>query len=145
MKLLIDVKIPGVPVPKLRPRITKNGRYDIQSEIKRGVQWEIRQQLPKDYQASTSALVWSIDAFLPRPKNHYGTGKNLDKLKPSAPPYHRIKPDHDNIQKFYLDCMSKLVFVDDAQVVGIRNCAKYWIDKNKQGYVRIRVYELPES
>ena len=142
MKLLIDIKIPGIPVPKARPRVTRNGTYDSQSEIKRGVQWEIKKRLPAEYQVSDKALVWTVDAYFPRPNGHYGTGKNSDRVKPSAPQYHRVKPDHDNIQKFYLDCMNKIVFVDDSQVVGIRDCAKYWINKNQQGYVRIRIYEL---
>ena len=56
---------------------------------------------------------------MPRPKNHYGTGKNSDKLKKSAPQiYHSKKPDIDNLTKIYLDAMEKAeYFYNDSQVV----------------------------
>lgn len=82
-------------------------------------------------------LILTLNAFFPRPKSHYGTGRNCDKLKPSAPKFHTRKPDHDNILKFYMDCMNKLVFVDDVQVVGFGECGKHWVDKSQPGHVEI--------
>lgn len=54
--------------------------------------------------------------FFPRPKGHYGTGKNAGKLKGSAPMYHTSKPDCDNCVKLVKDAMSGVFYRDDAQV-----------------------------
>ena len=55
--------------------------------------------------------------FMPRPKNHYGTGKNSGKLKASAPEYHISTPDCDNMEKFVSDCLNGLAWEDDKQIV----------------------------
>jgi len=52
-----------------------------------------------------------------RPKCHWGTGRNAEKLKPSSPEYHIIKPDIDNIMKIILDSLNGIIFKDDSQVV----------------------------
>jgi len=59
--------------------------------------------------------------YFPRPKSHYGTGKNSAKLKPSAPVYHVITPDIDNLEKAAYDALSMKIGVgfwkDDSQIV----------------------------
>jgi len=58
-----------------------------------------------------------------RPKSHYGSGKNSDKLKEGAPQYHISKPDGDNLCKAVWDCLTTLGFWrDDCQI-----CAGEWI------------------
>lgn len=54
----------------------------------------------------------------PRPSSHYGTGKNANKLKPSAPAshFHIQRPDVDNLRKFCMDAMSGIFWHDDRQV-----------------------------
>ena len=53
---------------------------------------------------------------VPRGKSHYGTGKNSDKVKDSAPAYPTVS-DIDNYSKFVMDCLNKRAFADDRQVV----------------------------
>jgi Holliday junction resolvase RusA-like endonuclease len=56
----------------------------------------------------------SLTFHLPRPKHHY-TAKGV--LKPSAPVWHTVKPDADNLAKAVLDALTALsVWKDDAQV-----------------------------
>lgn len=58
-----------------------------------------------------------IDFRFPRPKGHYGTGKNAAVLKPGAPFWHTAKPDGDNLAKAVLDALTQLsLWHDDAQV-----------------------------
>lgn len=58
----------------------------------------------------------------PRPKAHYGSGSNADKLKAWAAQYHTGKPDIDNLVKALADCCTTLGFWrDDAQI-----CAGEW-------------------
>jgi len=44
-----------------------------------------------------------------------------------------------------MDCMTKLVFRDDTQVVGFDACGKRWVDKNNTGSVVIKLRELPNN
>jgi len=53
---------------------------------------------------------------VPRAASHYGTGKNSDQVKASAPKY-PTRSDIDNYCKFVMDCLNKRAFHDDRQVV----------------------------
>jgi Holliday junction resolvase RusA-like endonuclease len=61
----------------------------------------------------------------PRPKGHYGTGKNAAKLKASAPFHVAKKPDLDKLVRAVCDGMSGIVFRDDSQVA-ILSAAKFF-------------------
>ena len=63
-----------------------------------------------------------------RAKSHFRTGKYANELKPSAPIYHTKRPDIDNYVKFYLDCMNKVVYLDDSQVIEL-SAKKIYNDK----------------
>jgi Holliday junction resolvase RusA-like endonuclease len=57
--------------------------------------------------------------YLPRPKGHYGTGANEHRLKPSAPAFPGVKPDHDKLLRAVSDGLTQAgnVYKDDALVV----------------------------
>jgi Holliday junction resolvase RusA-like endonuclease len=65
--------------------------------------------------------------FLPRPKGHFGTGKNSAKLKASAPLAPAVKPDLDKLVRAVLDALTGVVFRDDCQVAGL-SCSKLYAD-----------------
>jgi Holliday junction resolvase RusA-like endonuclease len=133
---VIELTIPGLPVGKSRHRHGKHGTYSTQTEVERGVVWEIKRQIA-DFTPTDRPLELRVDAYFPRPKSHYGTGKNSGVIKPSAPTLHTKKPDIDNIVKFYMDCMNKVVYLDDCQVVELTGAAKRWVGKDDTGYVKI--------
>jgi Holliday junction resolvase RusA-like endonuclease len=56
---------------------------------------------------------------LPRPRGHYGTGRNAGTLRPSAPLYPGVAPDLDKLVRAVFDAVSDAgtVWGDDAQVV----------------------------
>jgi Holliday junction resolvase RusA-like endonuclease len=54
---------------------------------------------------------------LPRPKGHFGTGRNAGTVKPSAPPFPAVKPDVDKLSRAVMDALRGVVYADDAQVV----------------------------
>ena len=61
-----------------------------------------------------------------RPASHFGTGRNEDILKDSAPSQHTQKPDLDNLIKHVKDCGTKAkLWKDDCQVIFIR-ASKTW-------------------
>ena len=47
-----------------------------------------------------------IEFILPRPKSHFGTGRNAATIKPSSPTRHHVAPDKDNFEKAVLDALS---------------------------------------
>lgn len=72
---------------------------------------------------STSPVAVSITASFERPASHFGTGRNADTLKASAPerPISRAYGDGDKIGRLVLDALEIAgVYADDAQVVVLR-------------------------
>jgi Holliday junction resolvase RusA-like endonuclease len=61
------------------------------------------------------ALHIEFDIRMKRPKKHYGRGG----LKDTAPFFHTLKPDIDNIIKFYMDAFNGVLYDDDKQVASI--------------------------
>jgi crossover junction endodeoxyribonuclease RusA len=70
-----------------------------------------------------SALVGPVQCSLvfelPRPRGHYGTGRNVGALKPSAPLYPGVAPDLDKLVRCVFDAVSDAgtAWHDDSQVV----------------------------
>lgn len=67
---------------------------------------------------------------LTRPKGHYGTGRNADKLKDSAPRYHIQKPDLTKLIRAVEDSLTGIVWRDDTQVVSHDESAKSWGERD---------------
>ena len=64
----------------------------------------------------------------PRPKAHFGTGRNQELLKRSAPLYKRTAPDLDKLARAVLDALTHSgVLRDDALVVEL-HCSKQYAD-----------------
>ena len=68
-----------------------------------------------------------------RPKGHWGTGRNADKLKPSAPEQHTTKPDADKLARAVLDGLTRVAWVDDAQVCELRAVKRYALRGEPEG------------
>lgn len=80
--------------------------------------------------------------WLPRPKGHYGTGRNELNLKPSAPQFHCKPPDIDKLARAVLDA---LVYAnamnDDSQVVEL-HAAKSWSGSTFKPGVHIEIADV---
>jgi crossover junction endodeoxyribonuclease RusA len=60
----------------------------------------------------------SIMFALPRPKDHYGTGRNAGQVKPSAPLWPTTYPDLSKLIRSTEDALTTAgIWADDAQVV----------------------------
>lgn len=71
--------------------------------------------------------------WLPRPLSHYGTGRNAEKLRPSAPIAPAVHPDLDKLTRAVLDALTSIVFRDDKQVVSLTASKMYAVDQNYPG------------
>jgi crossover junction endodeoxyribonuclease RusA len=57
---------------------------------------------------------------LPRPKSHFGTGRNADRLRPNAPVLHGTKPDLDKLLRSTLDALKAAgAYADDQRVARV--------------------------
>jgi len=70
-----------------------------------------------------------LNFFLPRPRGHFGSGKNKEKLKPSAPEFPGVHPDLDKLARSVLDALTHIAFHDDKQVVML-TLAKFYADED---------------
>lgn len=88
-------------------------------------------------------VVVDLVFYLPRPKGHYGSGRNAGVLKDSAPAVPTTKPDGDKLTRAALDALTTAaVYRDDSQVVDVR-ARKRFADGREPG-VRVTV-SLPVS
>ncbi len=76
-----------------------------------------------------------------RPQNHFGTGKNAGLLKASAPLYPTTRPDVEKLARAVSDALSKVIWIDDSQVVE-EHLHKIWGDFC---HVKITVQTLGEQ
>jgi Holliday junction resolvase RusA-like endonuclease len=55
--------------------------------------------------------------YRPRPRSHYGTGRNADTVKPSAPRFPATRPDVLKLARGVEDALTGVVWADDARIV----------------------------
>lgn len=84
------------------------------------------------------AVAVHVEFFLPRPKGHFGTGKNANALKASAPEWHAQKPDCDKLLRGTLDALKGVLWNDDCQVRAIE-ATKDWTMTAARAVIRVEV------
>lgn len=135
----MKLTIYGNPIGKKRPRFARRGKFVTtynDQETEEGKFLAMAKTQFGDGPPLSGPLRVDISAFIQRPKAHYGTGRNSAKLKASAPKYPESKkPDRDNIDKFVLDALEGLCWVNDVQVCDGR-VMKRWAD---EGLARVEV------
>lgn len=121
---VIEFVVHGDPRPKgsMRAIMPKNGRYPIMIEDnKHSKPWMTR--VNAIAQDNSPPVPWSgpvrveLIFGIGRSKSHYGTGRNAEILKDSAPEYPAKKPDPDKLARNILDSLTGCVYCDDQQVV----------------------------
>jgi Holliday junction resolvase RusA-like endonuclease len=132
--MLLTIDIDGDPKGQPRPRATTINGYTRMYEPKSIKPWKTAvtlaakkamrdqgQQKPIEEPIAVTMLF-----EMPRPKSHYGTGKNAHKVKQSAPIAHTSTPDLDNLEKAVLDALTRCnVWRDDSLITSIKACKLY--------------------
>lgn len=147
MNLIATAFVHGEPKAQPRPKaFARNGRAGIYDPgtaegWKGAIAAALRSHAGK---LNPDALRVDLTFFFPRPKSHFGTGKNASKLKPSAPVWHLKKPDVDNLEKAVFDALSEKsgigLWKDDTQIIDSRS-KKRWADDTSPG-MQIDVYSV---
>lgn len=129
----------GHPAPQGSKKTfrTKSGRVNVVESSKRVPPWrravadaarDAIAELGDDWPGPMQGPVAVYIGFaMPRPKHHYGTGRNADKLKPDAPLWANSRTgDIDKLERSTLDALTTArVIVDDAQVVAVEKVKQY--------------------
>ena len=96
---VIKLHFLGEAAPQGSKQISRwGGLREVSTKIqpwRASVQYACEQQYKGEPIAEAVAL--DVTFILPRAKNHYGTGRNATKLKPSAPTHHTKTPDLDKL------------------------------------------------
>lgn len=121
----VKFTIPGIPVPKARPRVVKGHTYT----PKKTKDYEA---LVKDVYALTvgeylgdSAIVATIDLYFPIPESY---SKSKKRRIEDGEIKHTKRPDVDNCAKAILDALNEVAYRDDAQIVESRITKHYAVD-----------------
>lgn len=110
---MIKFELEGVPIPWKRPgRNCKTGAiYDQQKVQKEQLRWYLRDRYKEDLLRGPLEIRFYF--YLPMPS---GSSKHKIRDMLNGVLHHIGRPDVDNLSKFYLDTMTGIIYVDDAQV-----------------------------
>lgn len=103
----------------------KDWRADVKSEARKH----------KPEELLTDQIHIRMDFCFPRLKGHYGTGKNADTLKESAPYWHTTKPDVLKLGRAVEDALTGIIWRDDAQICKEQLTKKYGDTPGVQIYI----------
>lgn len=116
--LMID--IPGKPQHQGSKRLVHRGRIMIDDNPNllswRGDAIAIMQAAYDGEPLLGPVECWAEFCFA-RPRSHYGTGRNANVLKPSAPIFHTSKPDSDKLHRALGDALTQAGVVIDDRVI----------------------------
>lgn len=122
----VKFTIPGVPIPKARPRVPRKGHAFTPKKTKD------YEALVKDVYNLTvgkylgdSAIVATIDLYFPIPESY---SKSKKRRIADGEIKHTKRPDVDNCAKAILDALNEVAYRDDSQVVESRITKHYAVD-----------------
>jgi len=125
--------IPSIPIAQPRARaVAFQGHARMHDAPKshpiHAFKATVRQVVSEKMQSPLTGPVFiAVEFIFPRPANHYGTGKNSDVLKATAPHFHTARPDLDNTVKGCLDALKGIAWNDDAQVAVYAAASKRYV------------------
>ena len=98
---------------------------------------------PKTWQPNLPVSITATFRF-PRPANHYGTGRNLGCLKPTAPDWKTTKPDLDKTLRAVGDSLEQAgLITGDQQIVGINAAKRYVVTNEAPGLLLTVIAHTP--
>lgn len=99
----------------------RTGGVIITDDSKRSKPWQARVAAAAGDAMDGPLLAGPLELVLtftfPRPKGHFGAGRNAAIVKPSAPALPIVKPDVTKLIRAVEDALTGIVWRDDAQVV----------------------------
>lgn len=138
MSFTITMRVRGIPVAKgstkafyikaLNRCITTASNADKQKPWVSAIATEALHQMSGRPPVKTMVHIKSMLFYFPRPKGHYGSGKNANVLKEWAPVFHTTKPDFDKLERCVYDAMTHIVYSDDSIICYLEKKGKLYSD-----------------
>lgn len=100
-----------------------------------------RAQVGRDFGLIDGPIVLSLCFYLPRPKSHFGSGRNSSILKPASPVQHLQKPDVLKLARAVEDALTGVVWRDDCLIVN-EVIGKAW---GEPARVEIQIVSVDDS
>jgi Holliday junction resolvase RusA-like endonuclease len=134
---MISLYIPGVPVPQGAVKTfiaggKARGRHsnakelqDYRARIAMVASEEMARAGAHAGQLIDAPVEIEVDFYMPRPKSHFGSGKNAQLLKASAPAFPGTRPDLSHLIRAFEDGLSGVVIRDDSLVARVTASKKY--------------------
>ncbi len=120
----MKIILAGIPVAQGRPRLSKWGVFDPNSNDKKRVKIEIATYVKRVYNG-IGLLQHPRISFVFHMPIPAGIPKYQKALKESGIEKHTKKPDVDNLIKFYMDCLDGIAFEGDQKVT-LGACVKLY-------------------
>jgi Holliday junction resolvase RusA-like endonuclease len=131
---ILEFIVPGEPVGKARPRVTKFGAYTpaktVNYETLVKEMFAIKYPRHKPYEGQ---IAMGIEAFFQIPQSRPQKVKKMmaeGDIKPCK------KPDCDNILKIVADALNNMAYEDDKQIITAR-VSKHYTDANPRVEITI--------
>lgn len=144
----LHITVPGVPESQGSLRHVGRGRLIAQNEGRLKAWRSAVEAAAREAWAGTDPLDGPckvrLTFRLPRPAGHYGTGRNADRLRPSAPNYPERKKDLDKLIRAVFDALTyAAVWTDDSRAVQVL-ALKMYADHRPPG-VTIHLDPIPHA
>ena len=141
----IEFLIPITPVAASRPRVTRTHTYipAKQKNYQKAIAKFYAQSIKEAFDIPVSVKMCFI---MPRPQNHFRTGKYKDLLKdPNSTIWHSKKPDIDNLVKLYIDGLTDGGAWHDDGIVSRITAEKMWCrHRGEEGGISTEIREIAE-
>jgi crossover junction endodeoxyribonuclease RusA len=121
--------VAGVPAPQGSKTRTKWGVREDNPATRpwrTAVTWEATAAM-QGRDPLTGPVLLHVTFHFPRPRSHYGTGRNADRLKESSPSFHATKPDADKLLRAIGDAITGVVVRDDCQLAQVVAVKRYGV------------------
>lgn len=146
---MIEFFVPGIPIPKgsAKAFVVKGRAIVTQDNGAKQKPWAssisyTAMQEMKFQKPVSGPISISLTFFMPRPKGHYGSGKNSEVVKASAPNSHTSKPDLDKLIRCVKDALTGVVWNDDSQVCEITETRKQYETISRGTGVKIMIRRI---
>ena len=132
----VQFTVYGLPVPQGSKKVIRGNVVEMADARLRSWRQDVA-ATSREAMEGASPYIEPVDVrlmfWLPRPQAHYGTGRNAEKLKPSAPIAPAVHPDLDKLVRAVLDALTGICFRDDKQVVSLTASKLYAQDQFHPG------------
>ena len=130
---VLEFRVPGKPVAKQRPRMTRYGAVYTPSETVRFEKLVARSAISAGARPLMGPVSVELETVFPIPKSWTKARKAAADGKP-----HTSRPDLDNLVKSVLDGLNGVAFADDSQVHSVSS-RKRWSSDCGEGLTIVRI------